>query len=365
MLGVVAAFDRGGGPRWHRMLASGSRVAAATIAVDGDLVVVSGRFNDGVIDLGGGARLVADGTAGFVIALSASDGAIRWGRAIAATSATVKVSGIGPDGAIYVAGEYHGTLTLDGAGTLRANASSHYVASFDRDGNPRWVTAASDGPDARTHALTFRDGAVIVAGGFTTDRGWGALVSAFEQASGELRWTRPIAGKDAFARGMTASGALVVVGEREAENRNALAWIVELDTRTGGVRWERALGRGPSLQLRVVALLSDGRLAIAGELYVRAELGGQSFDTVGLSDVFVAILGADGTPARVTVLRGPGRERIKAAFALPDGVLAVHGHHQGLTIGDLSLRGDGYSDGFYAELRLDQLFAPASASGSR
>lgn len=172
---------------------------------------------------------------------SAGDGATQFGY------------GVAIDGdAVYVVGEYGGTIDF-GAGALEHGpAVSGYVARLDRDGRARWTRRIGGSGDASAYVVAAREGHVWVGGYF----------------KGEL--------------------------EGRASAGESDAYLLELDERGATVAL-RTFGDAGSQAITALAV-DDDAIAIAGDFDGALDLGGGALTTAGQTDVFVALLGRDLAP---------------------------------------------------------------------
>jgi hypothetical protein len=167
----VAKYTGAGAVLWAKALggAGDERLGAAAAAWDGGLVAV-GTFQE-PIDLGGGERTATGGSDAFVVKLDA-DGEHVWSRAIggAGFDRGTQVS-IEPGGAVVVAGEFTGTLTL-GATTLTSKGDADvFVARLDpASGEPLAATALGGvGTESGVRLIAGDSGTVTVAAAFGAD----------------------------------------------------------------------------------------------------------------------------------------------------------------------------------------------------
>lgn len=170
----VARFDAQGTPRWALRLGGPGADTAQALTAWSERLVVAGNF-DGNVDVG--AQLV-EGPSAFALSL-AGDGALTWLRLLGPETMPQALAA-SPDGALYLAGHFRGSLQL-GEHALDAHGQSDaFLGRLDDQGTPRWLLQLG-GPGidhARALAVTSRG---VILGGTFEDRlavGQSELVSA-------------------------------------------------------------------------------------------------------------------------------------------------------------------------------------------
>lgn len=170
----VARFDAQGTPRWALRLGGPGADTAQALTAWSERLVVAGNF-DGNVDVG---EHLVSGPSAFALSL-AGDGAPTWLRLLGPETMPQALAA-SPDGALYLAGHFRGSLQL-GEHALDAHGQSDaFLGRLDDQGTPRWLLQLG-GPGidhARALAVTSRG---VILGGTFEDRlavGQSELVSA-------------------------------------------------------------------------------------------------------------------------------------------------------------------------------------------
>lgn len=250
----VARLDSQGQVLWAKTFPS---YVHATVDDHGD-VTVAGGFSE-PIDLGGGT-LSSAGASDIFLVSYAPDGQHRWSR---------HFGGTGRD-ALFLAGDLRvdaaGNLSLlatisgpvdFGGGPLAGLDDSLVAANFDRSGAHRW---------SRLLGHDFRDAAMHVnAGGEVTIRGF---------FSGQWDF---------------GGGALTSKGYQH----DFVATYAPTGQHLSSFTTTRWLAGGSSIH--EVVLDTAGNLALAGRFQTELELGGQSYTTTAVRDIFLASYDVSGS----------------------------------------------------------------------
>ncbi len=242
----VARFDAQGTPRWALRLGGPGADTAQALTAWSERLVVAGNF-DGNVNVG--EHLVSDPSA-FALSLT-GDGAPTWLRLLGPETMPQALAA-SPDGALYLAGHFRGSLQL-GEHALDAHGQSDvFLGRLDDQGTPRWLLRLG-GPGidhARALAVTSRG---VILGGTFEDRlavGQSELVSA--------------GASDAFA--------------------------VELDGEAGALILARRVGGPGHDQLTALAARAD-ILMMTGSFEGTVEIEGRTITTRAQRSVFA--LGLD------------------------------------------------------------------------
>ena len=287
------------------------RGAGADVATDaGGNAYVIGTFQESMTV--GGTTLTAQGEDAFVLKLTSSGDPV-WAFQIGGADRDVGSSiAVGPDGAIYVVGQFSGTATVGATSITSAGSADVFVAKLTDDGAVTWARALG-GPDFENGVAIATDagGDVYVTGGFvnTTDIGGTSLTSV---GSGDL-----------FLARLTGEGAVT--------------WAV----RAGGTGSDLALG---------LAAAPDGSTALAGRFEETATFDTASVTSTGASDAFVARYNADGTVAWVASGGNPVNNDYAygVAFTSNGDIVAAGDFSNTATFGSTERTSNGDADGFVA-----------------
>jgi hypothetical protein len=382
-LAFVARIDRDGRLRWTRTFPASSRISIGSVAIADGQLYLAGHVLHGEYDLGDGTRTIEAFSLGFVIAVSAADGRVHWRQRVASAGESyARAIEVGPDGHVYVIGDHAGATDFGDGVTRTPDITSPYVASYERGGGLRWVLAGRAGSNARGRALAFADGAVLAAGSAAGDvefagATWSAgivrraFVAAIDQRTGEPRWVYRFAvSSEIWAVEPDSTGGVVVAGGfsgrlevvpgqvLEASALHGRPLLASLGMDRGTLRWARAIDGGPDTgwSIRTLGSLPDERWIIGGAFDGELAAGAHGGRARGQLDGYVAIIDAHAAVEQLAVITGPGTERMRGLALPAPGVLATWGCHDGAILGGREVASTGLSDGFYAELRLDELF---------
>jgi hypothetical protein len=197
--------------------------ADVAAAPDGGLYV-AGSFR-GTLELG--SRLAAGtSTQGFIARLAA-DGSPRWVRRLAGSqSAYAEALALGQDGRVCVAGAYEGTGDVGPSPLANAGAHDVFVMCFTAEGNPIWARHFGNAADDRVHEMR-ADAA-------------GNLVLRAE-----------------------AVGRLDVLASPSPDAARGSPYLLDLSAE-GEPRWARWLAWDTGVDENVLAVSDDGSVYVAG-----------------------------------------------------------------------------------------------------
>lgn len=259
------AFVKRMGPdgtsRWTRTFGGAGSQWINDLAVDAAGNVVAVGLLDGSADLGFGVETSAGDEDILVVSLD-GDGKSRWSRRVGGPD-NQRAHGVAVDaqGNVFVVGELHGTVTIDGVTLEDTGAGDVWVVVFAPDGRLRWTRRYGDagaqiGADV---ALDGRGNVFVVAwGDGGVDFGAGER-SAGASTAGFLAKLAPD-GRELWSR---------VVGEH--------TWV--------------DLGR---VYLHGAAATPDGGLVVGGSFTGRANLGGRTLSAGDHGDAVVAAYDRNG-----------------------------------------------------------------------
>ena len=242
----VARFDAQGTPLWALRLGGPGADTAQALTAWSERLVVAGNF-DGNVDIG---EHLVEAPSAFALSLG-GDGALTWLRLLGPGTMPQALAA-SPDGALYLAGHFRGTLQL-GAHALDARGQSDaFLGRLDDQGTPRWLLQLGGPGIDHARALAVTSRGVILAGTFE-DRlavGQSELVSA--------------GASDAFA--------------------------VELDGEAGALILARRFGGPGHHELTALAARAD-ILMMTGSFEGTVEIEGRAISTRGQRSAFA--LGLD------------------------------------------------------------------------
>ncbi|GAB5533801.1 MAG: hypothetical protein Rubg2KO_00500 [Rubricoccaceae bacterium] len=362
----VASYTAAGAYRWGYGFGGATSDAGNAIATDGARVYVVGGFrsSDGMdVDPGAGeTRLMTNGgNDAFVVAYTASTGALEWAFNLGGVGAD-NVFSVATDGdRVYLGGAFEDPMDIDpGAGTTTLDGFTDQVNAFmvaytadtgafvwghdffgpaitqafgiGTDGSGAYVTGALRGtadfdPGAGTVELT----ASTDAGGATATED--VFVAAYDASSGAYRWAHLISGPNG-QRGFAidADGEQVYVGGGLAgsadfdpgagtatlESSGVIKpFIAAYAASDGAYAWANLLDsteRG-SEQTNGVAVVGSRVYAtgtIQGTVDFDPGAGTQELTTAGFADAFVvAYATADGAYEDAGLISGTSNEQGK------------------------------------------------------
>jgi hypothetical protein len=216
----IAKVDSAGNFIWVQPLAAslGLYIYGVTVDAARNCYVTGGWSNGQAQPIFGGITITnfpTNNSGGFLAKFDAS-GNLLW-----ATLAGGAGSGIGLDrqGKVFVTGSFDGESTW-GSGSNQINLSSQaaggslFLAKFDSDGSPVWVSSAKDSTFAAggTPLAIGSDGSVFIAELPTFDNhGTSGFVGKYS-ATGNLLWQQPFTNAYPASVAMDASNAVYVTG---------------------------------------------------------------------------------------------------------------------------------------------------------
>jgi hypothetical protein len=327
----VASYDRTGKHVWSkRFPGDGAQVATGVAVGPGGTVVVTGTL-DREADFGGGSLKSAGMIDVFVVALDAA-GQHLWSKRFGDDEEQeAGAVAVGPDGSVYLAGSFEGSIDLGGGRLVSAGGDDVFVAKLDPRGNHVWSKRSGDRQAQHGRALAVDPGGNLVLAG---------------DAQGALDFAGAPGSPDASSLFLVCfdPAGRVLAGKRFPAERRAVVrpHAVAVDRRgdvyvAGGLRGTIDLGSGPiqsasegeldafvlktsgmapggpggapavpwgqpifakrfgdaaSQEARALALDSDGGVWLAGRFVGTIDLGGGPLPSAGKEDIFLAHLDA-------------------------------------------------------------------------
>lgn len=268
----VALFEVGQAtPVWVKAIGGAGNDIALGVDIDaGGNVLVGGRMGDGENITVDGTLLTSKGLHDIFLAkLAGTSGQALWARS---------AGGVGYDGGFDLAADATGNVVISGYFNNQASFDTNVTRTGDQEtvviakytganGGLEWVSTFGD-----------TSGQFVSPG---ADIGHGIAVDG----SGDVIATGYFQNTVTFGTDTLASK-----GDRDV-------YVVKLDGTSGGVEWARGYGgSGSERAWRVATGGNDGRVGVVGRFSGDAIIGDKTFSAIGSSDVFVLVLGADGTP---------------------------------------------------------------------
>jgi len=341
-MAALALLAGCGRPEWTWHASTDGYAFSVDLARGGDdrLWVSQRELNGQYGDL---ASLDLGGTEQSDRRLVASDGQV-WLHAVSA----------GEDGAVNIAGEFEGTLSF-GPGEERTSAacsgpslgcSDAFVASYDPDGELRWVTVYSEDGNDRVVALASSGGRTVLLGtlagqdssplGDTIEEDLRTVFVATLDGAGEELWAL----RYDEERGYAEVGD-VLVDRQGAIWFSAGSWSaapVPLFTAhlaqvlPGGTEVRRL-----AAPLAALALADDGDLILGSTFRDQTALGTETLTAAGSTDGVIARLDPlSGAVRWHTQLAGAGSDEVTDVAVDPAGDVVLVGR----TTGSLALGND-------------------------
>lgn len=264
----LAKLDDAGEHLWSHRFGGAADQEATDVAVLGtDRVTVVGNYH-GSIDFGGGPLPASVPAAGFVAAFT-GDGAPLWSHAHqGSANSFVRAVAIEPSGTTWLAGDFAGSLNINGTLHHAAGAQNTYLVALSPEGSYlRTVPWDGDGQERIYDLAVDGQGNVVVTGFFDSTL---ELGGAEYQSAGE---------QDGF--------------------------VAKLDG-TGTVLWSRSFGAAGNDYGTGVALDGVGNVVVSGTFATSVDFGGGQHEGAGEADMFVVKLAPDGTHLWTQTYGGPG-----------------------------------------------------------
>jgi large repetitive protein len=300
----LARLDAQGKTAWLLRMGGPGMDRASSVAASADRIALGLQITPPV-DIGG-QIITGSGQPEAVLVALAPDGAVAWIQPIH-SSRYARIAGItvSGDGAVTIVGSFAGTVRVGERSLTSAGATDVLVARFGAGGAPAWALRLG-GPGADSaHGLA----------------AWGTRLAMVGHFDGN-----------------------VDLGQAYLQAPSAFVAALEAD---GRLQWVRTPGAQTTLQ--AVAADADA-VYVAGHFQGTVQLGEESLDSHGQSDVFLGRLDHQGAPVWLRQLGGPGMDHARALAVTPRGPILGGTFEHELAIGDRELASAGASDGFAAEL---------------
>ncbi len=313
----VAKYDGSGTVQWAHSEGGNGMYAPTygnSIAVDGsNNVIVTGAFHGTDNDFGG-VLLSADEniSSAFTIKYDAS-GVFQWVRSFSNIDYFCIGQGVATDGSgnIFITGGYGGTVDFGNGIIVTSTVTDEFfLLKYDASGNTQWVENADNFSWGREVA-TDASGNVYVAGTCSTPITFDATTLSTGNkflmkydGSGNVLWgqsaTLGISDIDFDASGNphltgSFSGSASMGGQTINSTGNADLYIAKFNP-SGTLQWLRKDG-GSSDESSEELAFSNTNIFLTGLFSGTALLGGKMIPSTGGSDMFLVQYGADGLPA--------------------------------------------------------------------
>jgi len=276
------------------------------VAVDTEGNVLLVACFRGTADFGGGP-LTSAGDTDLVVAQYDRTGAHRWSRRFGGAAAEYAEDlALDPQGNIYLAGSFWGTVDF-GGGPM---AEGGFVVKLDARGNHLWSRPVQKG---RVEGVAVTpEGEVVVTGPFNKE-----VVVGSEKVAG--------------------------VGEQNS-------FLARLDAEGRG-KWIKAFGAArASVNTKAVRVHPDGAIYLAAEIKKTVDFGGGPLTSAGSSDVALVKLDAGGSHQWSKSFGGEFEDRVSRIALDTSGVVVVGDFTRPIDFGGGKLVSRGDADAFIARL---------------
>ncbi|MFS8067605.1 MAG: SBBP repeat-containing protein, partial [Byssovorax sp.] len=313
----VAKLDPGGGHLWSNRFGGSSVQSGQSIATDSaGNVFITGYFNgDG--DFGGGV-FVSTGPADVFIAKLGADGTHLWSKSFGGEGIESS-QGLAVDSAgnVVITGHFSGSVDFGGGVLTSAGNQDVFVVKLSADGTHLWSKRFGDPSNQGGQGVAV-DGAgnVLLTSYFngTIDFGGGPLASAGNKdvfvakldPGGAHLWSKRFGDADVqYARSVAVDSAGNVIitgnfngtidfgGSSFVSGGGGDIFLAKLDA-NGAHVWSKAFGDANVQDTTSVAVDASGNMLITGSFLGTVYFGGGPLPSLGLSDMFLAKLDADG-----------------------------------------------------------------------
>ncbi|MDI3285893.1 hypothetical protein [Polyangium sp. 15x6] len=368
----IASYSQGGHHRWSASFGGSLDEDVTRAAIDGKgAMYVLAQFQQ-TVDFGGGPLVNAGGRDVAILKLTSwgkLEWSVRFGGALTDIPGAIAV---GADGNIYVVGQFDGTAAIGSKTLTSAGGADLFLLSLTPSGSVRWAKSiGGPGNDGGTGAGVDAAGNVYVAGYFegTVDfglpmpampikaAGSDAFVASFD-ADGQVRWMQPISGlatdrvHDLAVRGdRVVFAGQVTNGTRidgQVFDDSEKPGIVGAFDTGGKLAWANLFGGMSDGVGENVAIAADESVVVSGEISLGSAFGASAPATaLGTDHAFVAILERDGKPRWSKVFSSSDKAFATGVAAPAHGFALVAGWFLGeLDVGAEKLKSDGGLDGF-------------------
>ncbi|WP_437940317.1 hypothetical protein [Sorangium sp. So ce341] len=350
----VATFGRSGGRAWSRGFGGLGDDRAAAVAVDsfGDVLIV-GTFQDTLQFPFVAPLTSAGGTDVFVVKLDGS-GLPVWAKQLGGAG-DQRAASVAVDAnlGVIVAGDFDGTLDVEGAALTSAGGADVFVTKLDGAGNVLWTQRFGEAEDQRAGGVAVDaagnvlltgelQGSADFGGGLRTSAGGRDVFVARLSAGGDHLWSQRFGGtgeeRGKAIGAFGPAGTIVVTGDFEeaidlgggplSSAGGKDIFVAQLDA-SGGHVWSRRFGGADDQEVESITADGGGTSIITGSFAGTMMFGDQVLASAGSTDVFAARLDALGNPAWSRRVGGGGPERAASAARNVGGEVLIAGELAG------------------------------------
>jgi hypothetical protein len=301
-----------------------------------------------------------------------SSGGYAAGRAVAIDS----------NGNIVVAGEFKGTLDIEGTTLASGNSIDAFLAKFGPNGALQWALSYGDANSVQAaHGVAVNgDNDIFVIGHFQGAINFGsgvmnadgrdvfvAKIGPGGNGSSPDKWARRYNGNDKAQTGWSIAAApdgnLVVAGDFDGSmdfgvggSLSTKGWldvfVAKISKNDGGGIWRRQFGDGYEQRAYSVSVGKNGDVALAGRFAGTIDTQGAGTITAANGfDAFVIDLAADGATRWAKAFGDAGDESCESVSVDGAGHVLMSGRFEGsLPIGAPTLQSKGATDIYVARL---------------
>lgn len=321
----LASFSSSGAHEFSQRFGDAGSQQCRALAVDASGNVCITGFFAGSVDFGGGA-LVCAGTTDIFVARFNGSGAHQWSQRFGDGT----VGGVPPQvgesiaadaaGNVYLGGDFSGTVNFGGGNLVCTGANDVFLAKFDASGVHQWSQRFGNSQfqecaqvcidvSGDLYIVGEFGGSVDFGGGVLTCAGFFDAYIAKFNAAGVHQWSKRFGGPDLDRGFAVATDALrrvylagfyfgpVDFGGGALEGPYG-AFLAAFDP-DGSHRWSDGLG-GATIPFELsIDVHESGFIALTGTFQGSVNLGGDTFASAGMYDVFLAQLGTN--PAEAVI----------------------------------------------------------------
>jgi hypothetical protein len=281
------------------------------------------------------------------------------------------------------AGEFKGTLNIQGKTLASGNSTDAFLAKFGPNGALQWATSYGDDNNVQAaHGVAVNsDDDIFVIGYFYGGINFGngvmnadgrdvfvAKIGPGGNGAGADKWARRYSGSSHVQTGRSIAAApdgnLVVAGDFDGSmdfgvgpQLSTKGWldvfVAKISKNDGGGIWRRQFGDGYEQRAFSVSVGKNGDVAVGGRFWGTIDTQGAGTITAAANtfDAFVIDLAADGTTRWAKAFGDAGDEACHSVAMDGAGHVLMSGHFDGsLPIGAPALQSKGATDIFVARL---------------
>ena len=390
----IARWDQSGNVIWAKQSFSSSYIYGLSIAVDpgNDAVYITGYFGESIsFDE---VTLNSSGYHDMFLLKLDTDGSVIWGRRAGGDGALLGDVGrsisVGPQGQIYVCGEFEGTANFGGHEIQSRGGQDVFIAKYNPEGEAQWALSGGGEQNERGMAIvagaagevylsgSFR-GSIALGGQNLDASGYSDSFLAKYDEEGNLVWANTLSGSgELFVRSMCMdeNQGLIVAGSFSAdistgnfniESRGGEDFFLSKFSSNGTVEWVRSGGGVASDRIYGVGCNEQGEILTGGIFQSAGHFGPLVLTSRGMSDAFIAQYSPDGELRWAQSMGGPADDVIWSIAADGDNLISTGAFYRTASFGPggaitLEASPENKTDAFLASTAV-QYVMPTSSSG--